>query len=271
MLHDCGKVVTPEWVVDKATKLDALVDRIAMIRLRFEVLRRDAELERRDSLAAGIAGEEAGRRFRERIAEIDGDLAFLEACNRGGEFIAEAQAARVRAIAGQRWRDAAGEEHPLLTEDEVCNLLIPRGTLNPRERKIVEDHALHTFKMLSQIPFPPSLRNVTEYAACHHERPNGTGYPRGLKDGQLSVPARIVAIADVFEALTAPDRPYRKPSTLSWAIDTMHKMKQDGHIDGDLFDLFLRENLHMAYADRYLAPAQIDSVDVGRYLGDATS
>jgi HD-GYP domain-containing protein (c-di-GMP phosphodiesterase class II) len=268
MLHDCGKVVTPEWVVDKATKLDALVDRMGTVRMRFEVLRRDAELEFRDALAAGVGRAEAERQRAERLHEIDDDVAFVEKANRGSEFVDAGSAARLRAIAARRWRDGAGVEQPLLTEDELLNLLIPRGTLNASERKIIEDHALHTFKMLSQIPFPPELRNVTEYASCHHERLNGGGYPRGLKEAELSIPARIVAIADIFEALTAPDRPYRKPSTLSWAVDTMHKMKQEGHIDGDLFEVFLRENLHLAYADLYLAPAQIDAVDVSRYLGE---
>lgn len=271
MLHDCGKVVTPEWVVDKATKLDAMTDRMTLVRLRFELLRRDVDIGFRDALAGGTPRERAEGERDERLRALDADLAFLEKANRGGEFIDEANAARLREIAGRRWRDGSGAEQALLTEDELFNLLIPRGTLNPRERKIIEDHALHTFKMLSQIPFPPELRNVPEYAACHHERLDGGGYPRGLREEDLSIPARIVAIADIFEALTAPDRPYRKPSTLSWAIDVMHKMKRDGHIDGDLFDLFLREDLHKAYADRYLAPAQIDAVDVGRYLGEAVS
>jgi HD-GYP domain-containing protein (c-di-GMP phosphodiesterase class II) len=159
----------------------------------------------------------------------------------------------------------------LLTENEVYNLSVQRGTLNPEERKIIEDHAVHTINMLSQISFPSSLRNVTEYAAGHHERMDGTGYPRGLKRDQLSIPARMVAIADIFEALTAPDRPYRKPGTLSWAIDIMHRMKLDNHIDGDLFDLFLSEKVYLTYAKKHLAANQIDDVDVSRYLAGRDS
>lgn len=262
MLHDCGKVVTPEWVVDKATKLDGICNRLDLIALRFEVLRRDALIERYRDTAA-----EAEETCRQRLRQLDEDYALLEKCNSGSEFVSPELAERIRTIARTRWRNAAGEELPLLDEDEVYNLCIQRGTLNPEERRIIEDHAVHTFSMLSQIPFPRPLRNVPEYAGNHHERVDGKGYPRGLKRDQLSIPARIIAIADIFEALTAPDRPYRKGGTLSWAIDIMHRMKQDGHIDGELFDLFLAEDVYRAYSEKHLAAEQIDPVDIRRYLG----
>jgi HD-GYP domain-containing protein (c-di-GMP phosphodiesterase class II) len=156
--------------------------------------------------------------------------------------------ARIRESAALGWRGINGDIIPLLSENEVYNLCTPRGTLNPEERKIIEDHAVHTINMLSQIDFPRALRNITEYAGGHHERMDGSGYPRGLKRDDISIPARIVAIADIFEALTAPDRPYRKPGTLNWAIGIMHRMKLDNHIDGDLFDLFLSERVFAAYA-----------------------
>ncbi|MBW7900374.1 MAG: HD domain-containing protein [Rhodocyclaceae bacterium] len=232
MLHDCGKVVTPEWVVDKASKLDAIVNRIELIALRFEILRRDA-----------------GERARQ---ELDDDFAFLEKCNRGGESMDPEQLARLRRIAGRRWRDAGGEERPLLTENEVYNLSTQRGTLNPEERKIIEDHAVHTINMLSQIAFPRHLRRIVDYAGGHHERMDGKGYPHGLDAARLPVPARILAIADIFEALTAPDRPYRQSGGLDWAIGVMRRMKDDGHIDGDLFDLFIAERIHLDYAARHL-------------------
>jgi len=266
MLHDCGKVVTPEWVVDKATKLDSIANRIHLIAMRFEVLRRDALIDHYRALAQGEEKESAEAVYRERLRRLDDDFAFLEKCNAGGEFISAEHLARIQGIAREQWRDANGETHPLLTENEVYNLAIQRGTLNPEERKIIEDHVVHTINMLSQIAFPHSLRNVTEYAAGHHERMDGTGYPRGLKREQLSIPARIVAIADIFEALTAPDRPYRKPGTLSWAIAIMHRMKLDNHIDGDLFDLFLSEKIYLAYASKHLSANQIDDVDTSRYL-----
>jgi len=261
MLHDCGKVVTPEWVVDKATKLDCIANRLDLVAMRFELLRRDALIARQRALA-----ECAETLYQERLRQLDDDFAFLEKCNLGGEFVSPEYIARIENIARQQWCDARGETHPLLSEIEIYNLSVQRGTLNPEERKIIEDHAVHTISMLSQISFPRSLRNVTEYAAGHHEHMDGKGYPRGLKREQLSIPARIMAIADIFEALTAPDRPYRKPGKLSWAIDIMHRMKLDNHIDGDLFDLFLSEKVYLAYARKHLAANQIDQVDVARYL-----
>jgi len=267
LLHDCGKVVTPEWVVDKATKMDCIANRIHLVAMRFEVLRRDAAIDYYRALAEGADRESTVAIYRERLGRLDDDFAFLEKCNLGGEFISGEHLARIATIALQHWSDAQGASHPLLSENEIYNLTIQRGTLNPEERKIIEDHAVHTINMLSQISFPRSMRNVTEYAAGHHEHMDGTGYPRGLTRDQLSIPARIIAIADIFEALTAPDRPYRKPGKLSWAIDIMHRMKLDNHIDGDLFDLFISQNIHLAYAHTHLAAYQIDEVETSRYLG----
>lgn len=271
LLHDCGKVVTPEWIVDKATKLEHIENRIHLVALRFEVLRRDAEITRCRALADGEDPVSAERVYQESLRQLDDDFAFLEKCNLGAEFVSDEHAARIESIARRHWTDFRGEPKPLLTGNEVFNLSVQRGTLNPEERKIIENHAVHTVNMLSQIEFPRPLRNITEYAAGHHERMDGTGYPSGLKGDQLSIPARIIAIADIFEALTAPDRPYRKPGTLSWAVDVMHRMKLDKHIDGDLFDLFLSEGIYLAYAERQLAASQIDDVDVGRYLVERES
>lgn len=267
LLHDCGKVVTPEWVVDKATKLDSITNRLELVAMRFETLRRDALIERYRALATGIAEERAEQTYRDSLASLDEDFALLEKCNRGGEFLDQDSIERLHAIAGKRWRNHRGEELPLLSDNELYNLSTPRGTLNPEERKIIEDHAVHTIRMLSQIPFPRSLHNVAEYAAGHHERIDGRGYPRGLKGEELSIPARIMAIADIFEALTAPDRPYRKGGKLSWAIEVMYRMKRDRHIDGGLFDLFLSEGVYLDYASRHLATEQLDGVDIHRYLG----
>lgn len=266
MLHDCGKVVTPEWIVDKATKLDSIVNRIDLVALRFELLRRDAAIDRYRALAEGLDHALAERTYRERLQQLDDDFAFLERCNQGTEFVTDDHVKRIRNIAGKIWRGSSGEAFPLLTEDEIYNLATQRGTLNPKERKIIEDHAAHTIAALKQIAFPRSLRNVTEYAGGHHERMDGSGYPWGLKREQLSIPARIIAIADIFEALTAPDRPYRKPNTLNSAISIMHRMKLDNHIDGELFDLFLSAGVYSDYARNYLVGTQIDDVDIGCYL-----
>ena len=258
MLHDCGKVVIPEWIVDKATKLDGLINRIDLIALRFELMRREVALESRRLVDQGTSPAVAEQGYQERLRRIADDFAFLEKCNLGSEFVSAEDIQRIRDIAAITWRSASGEEFGLLTDNEAYNLSIQRGTLNPLEREIIEGHAVHTINMLSQISFPPSLQNVKEYAAGHHERMDGSGYPRGLKREQLSIPARILAIADIFEALTAPDRPYRKGGSLSWAIEIMQRMKRDNHIDGDLFDLFLATGIHARYAQKYLVDDQAD-------------
>ncbi|MBF0428853.1 MAG: HD domain-containing protein, partial [Magnetococcales bacterium] len=257
-LHDCGKVVTPEWVVDKPTKLSTNFDRIDMVELRILLMMAQEEL-------AILKGQTGVAEVAQQKPFMD-DLKFLKECNLGKEFISAENEARLRTLATFTWRDAKGEEQPLLTAEELTNLLIRRGTLNAQERQIIEDHVVHTINMLNSIPFPPRLRNVVEYAGGHHECMNGKGYPNRLTDTMLSLPARIVAIADIFEALTAPDRPYRLPYMLSKALDIMFRMSKEGHIDPELFGLFLRSGIYQRYADHYLKPSQIDAVDIRPYL-----
>lgn len=266
-LHDCGKVVTPEWLIDKSTKLQEIGDWIELIALRFEILRRDALLCRQEALAAGQDAEAVDQVYQAQVQKLDDDLAFIATCNQGTEFTSPEHLARLQDIAHCTWRDRDGSLLPLLTDEELHQLSVSRGTLTAEERKVVEDHVVHTLNMLTPIHFPHRLHQVPEWAANHHERINGTGYPRGLKGDQIDLPARMIALADVFEALTAPDRPYRKPWPLSRAIAILYQMKRDRHIDGDLFDLFLQQGLHLAYAEKYLDSTQIDEVDITRYLG----
>lgn len=266
-LHDCGKVVTPEWLIDKSTKLQGIHDRIELIALRCEILRRDAALELQKALAAGQDAETAQHACRARLQKLDDDLAFIKKCNEGAEFMSTEALARLQDIAHGVWRDRDGSPSPLLTAGEFHQLAVQRGTLTAEERKIIEDHVVHTLNMLAQIPFPKRLRQVPEFAANHHERMNGRGYPHGLTEEQLAIPARMIALADVFEALTAPDRPYREPWSLSGAVEILYQMKRDHLLDGDLFDLFLQEGIHLAYARKHLASAQNDEVDITRYLG----
>lgn len=275
-LHDCGKITTPEYVVDKARKLETICDRVELVAVRFAVLRRDAELELlRARLEAGSTGDGARmaaleEACRQRCAQLDTDLAFLRRCNTGEEFMPEADRERVRGLATEyRWRDADGIERPLLSPDEVENLIITRGTLNERERNIINDHISATIRMLESLPFPRHLAHVPEFAGGHHERMDGKGYPRGLTREQMSVQARIMAIADVFEALTACDRPYKKAKTLSEALQIMGRMKLEGHIDPELFDIFVRERVYLDYAREYLKPEQLDMVDHGAIPGFA--
>lgn len=318
-LHDCGKVTTPEYVVDKATKLETLYNRIHEIRMRFEVLLRDAEIRR---LTRHLEGEDpaaADAGFEARRAQLIDDFAFVAECNLGGEFMADAQLERIRRIADQTWlrhfddrlglsqeeaRRHAAEpavelpaveglladksHHRVLrvaerTYDpkygfrikvpelefnfgEIYNLSIRRGTLTEEERFKINEHIIQTIIMLDQLPLPPQLRRIPEYAGTHHETLTGSGYPCGLTAEQLSIPARIMAIADIFEALTASDRPYKPAKSLSESIRILSFFAKDQHIDADLFRLFLSSGVYLDYARRYLQPDQIDCVDVASYL-----
>ncbi len=316
-LHDCGKVTTPEYIVDKATKLEAIYDRIHEIRTRVEVLKRDAEIAMLKGRLAG--GDEAALKaaYDAEIAALDDDFAFVGTCNVGGEFMAPDKIERLKKIAGRTWtrtlsdrtgisyaekrrRDARPEqplpveeklledrydhisprERPPLTAPgnqwgfnmkapehefnlgEIYNLSIGRGTLTEQDRYKINEHMVQTIVMLESLPFPRHLRRVPEYAGGHHEKMDGTGYPRGLKKEDMSVPARVMAIADIFEALTAADRPYKPPKTLSESIKIMRFMVKDKHIDPDLFKLFLESGVYKEYAKLNLKPEQIDEVDI---------
>ncbi len=265
LLHDCGKITTPVHVVDKATKLQTLFDRIELIDTRFEVLKRDAEIEAlRAQLALRPCVDAAAeaRLQASCVAEqaaIDADRDFLRATNVGAEAMAEGALGRVLQIAaGRRWRNPAGVMSSFLSEDELENLSIRAGTLTQSERATINHHIVATIRMLEQLPWPRHLRHVPEYAGGHHERMDGMGYPKGLKREQMSVQARIMGIADIFEALTASDRPYKKGMTLSQALSIMRRFRDNGHIDPDLYDLFMQERIYLSYAQQFLEPWQID-------------
>ena len=269
LLHDCGKVTTPVHVVDKATKLQTLFDRVHLIDTRFEVLKRDAELDAlRQQLAlrpcvdpqaeaVALAACDAG------LASLDADRDFLRASNMGAETMQEGAQQRVREIGSQRvWRNVDGIETEFLTADEIENLSIRAGTLTLAERDIINYHIVATIKMLEQLPWPRHLKKVPEFAGGHHERMDGKGYPKGLTRTQMSVQARVMGIADIFEALTASDRPYKPGMKLSQAVGIMKKFSANGHIDPDLFDIFLRERVYLRYAEQFLDPGQIDEVSL---------
>lgn len=272
-LHDCGKVATPEFVVDKSTKLETIYDRVNEVETRFGVLRRDEEIkrlkkelkmERDESLSADEKEDKIKalkKDFRKTLRTLKSDLEFVKDSNVGGEFMSGDKKDRVRQIENYRWKPN-GKMENFLSEDEVYNLTIPRGTLTPEERKVINDHIVVTINMLNELPYPKHLRNVPEFAGGHHEKLDGTGYPMGLTKNQMSVQARIMAIADIFEALTARDRPYKKGKTLSQAMRILGFMKNDAHIDVDLFDIFVKEKIYLKYAEGYLDPEQIDEVQM---------
>ncbi len=322
-LHDCGKVTTPEYVVDKATKLETIYDRIHEVRARFEIVKRDAEIA---YLKGMLEGKEDPAKLKaaldERLKKLDDDFAFIATSNVGGEFMAPEKIERVKEIAKIQWKrtldDRIGISHeerkrkerqpapqlpvvenllsdrddhiiyrehpePAAAKDnefgfkldvpehkfnlgEIYNLCIARGTLTAEERFKINDHIVQTIIMLQQLPFPKHLKRVPEYAGGHHEKMDGTGYPKKLNKDDMSIPARIMAIADIFEALTAADRPYKAPKKLSESIKIMSFMKKDAHIDPDLFELFLTSGVYKEYADRFLDPSQIDEVDISQYV-----
>ena len=267
LLHDCGKVTTPVHVVDKATKLQTIFDRITLIDTRFEILKRDAEVAAlKSKLAAatnhGGEWEKADRALKARLRQIDEDRQFLRFCNFGSEAMREEDRQRVRDIsATYKWRDVEGKETEFLSADEVDNLTIRSGTLTQEERQIINHHIEVTIKMLESLPWPKHLKSVAEYAGGHHERMDGKGYPRGLTRGQMSVQARVMGIADIFEALTAKDRPYKKGKTLTESLRILGRFKLNGHIDPDLFDVFISKKVYLRYAEQFLDPDQIDEVD----------
>ncbi|MBI1398125.1 MAG: GAF domain-containing protein [Betaproteobacteria bacterium] len=268
LLHDCGKVTTPVHVVDKATKLQTIFDRIDLVDTRFEVVRRDAEIEMlRARLSAEAAGHTADlaaleQSFSRRLREIDDDRESVRAANVGSEAMLPESQARIGEIARKyTWRGPDGSIQPFLSPDEVENLTIRAGTLTARERHIINHHIEVTIKMLEALPWPKHLHNVPEYAGGHHERMDGKGYPRGLLREQMSVQARIMGIADIFEALTAKDRPYKKGKTLTESLGILGRFRLNGHIDPDLFDIFVRERVYLRYARQFLDPEQIDDVD----------
>jgi len=318
-LHDCGKVTTPEYVVDKATKLETIYNRIHEIRTRFEVVKRDAEIAYWKGLAQGGNEATLAAERDARLEQLDADFAFVAECNVGGEFMAPEKIERLKKIGettwlrtlddtiGLAWEEAQRKpkekanvpvlehlladktEHvvphdkPAMQPDnpwgfkikppaqkfnlgEIYNLSIARGTLTAEDRYHINDHIVQTIIMLEALPFPKALKRVPEWAGGHHEKLDGTGYPKGLKKDEMSIPARAMAIADIFEALTARDRPYKTPKKLSECVKILSFMKKDQHIDPDLFELFLTSGVYKEYAAQFLTPDQIDEVDISQYL-----
>ena len=275
LLHDCGKITTPVHVVDKATKLETIFDRIALVDTRYEVLERDAKIA---ALEQKLALANNGTATPAALADIDAALAaqqqalraeraFLRTANVGGEGMAPADQQRVRDIGARVWTDMDGAARQFLDADEVLNLSIQYGTLTADERKIINNHISVTVRMLESLPWPRHLRNVPEYAGGHHERMDGKGYPRGLRGEQMSVQARLMAIADIFEALTACDRPYKKGKMLSESLDILGKFALNGHIDPQLFDIFIRSKVYIEFAQQHMDPRQIDVIDESRIPG----
>ena len=263
-LHDCGKVVTPHHIMEKSRKLETVVDRIELIATRVEVLLRDTEIK---ALQLELAGKSTSSKQLDDLKnQLQTDLLFLRKLNVGSEYVSDNDLKKLSCLADMTYINIDNEVVPLITADEHYNLSIRKGTLNAEERQIMNDHMVATLDMLEQLPFPKHLRRVPEYAGCHHERMDGKGYPRGLKREEMSIPARIMGIADVFEALTAKERPYKEPMKLSQALTIMSRMAKEGHLDPDLFEIFVQEKVYDRYASIHLSPEQIDEPNIAALL-----
>jgi len=263
-LHDFGKVATPEHIMNKATKLEGLNDNIEQIKLKFEILKRDVELNYyKDKIKKTDLDQDL---IQSELSQIKDDMMFLDKTNIGGEFMADDLKDRVKKI-GKKTIIMNDICTPVLTEDEIENLTISRGTFSEKDFKIMKHHVVLTYDLLNKLPYPDHLKQVPFYAGCHHEKINGKGYPNGYSGDKLPIQARIIAIADVFEGLTAPDRPYKKGYKLSKALNILKYMVNDGEIDSDLFNLFITKKIYLKYANKMVDSKQIDAIDEMKLLG----
>ncbi|KEA62181.1 ABC-type amino acid transport protein [Marinobacterium lacunae] len=263
-LHDCGKITTPEAIIDKGTKLETQFDRIELVASRIREYQQSLLI---DCLTHSPDDSEALDSCRSRIAEMDLEMEFLRTTNRGSEFTSPEAVARIEQLATISWTGLDGRQRTLLSENEVRNLSISRGTLLPEELQLMRDHIRVTDRMLNSLVYPKSLSHVPEIAVNHHEHLDGTGYPRGLSADGLSVRARIMCIADIFEALTSPDRPYKEGMKLSQALTIIGRKVEDNQIDGELFTIFVRQGIYKRYAELFMAESQIDEPDLDKLPG----
>lgn len=265
-MHDCGKLSTPDSVLDKSTKLHLMRDGIHEVKTRFAAIRQEVITRHYKALCEGADAAPAKAQMDRELAQLEEECNFLVKANKGGEFMSEEDQAKVRQIGSRQWPDHNGQQQALLTEEEMDFLCIARGTLSFEERQIINNHMVVTLDMLEGLPFPKNLRRVPEYAGGHHEKMDGTGFPRGLTRDQMSIPARMMAIADIFEALTSKERPYKDPMKLSQALGILKRMKEDNHIDPDLHELFVKSRVWENYAETALLEEQKDVTDISAYL-----
>lgn len=257
LMHDIGKITTPEHIIDKSTKLETIHDRIHCIQLKYEILKRDAQI----NFLLSSKDEASERAYQQTLLELEEEFTFLANANEGSELFSDEKVSRILAIS-QRSIEIGGISQPLLNDDEVHNLVVQKGTLTAEQRQIINNHADVSLKMLNKLPFPHKLERVAEIACGHHEKINGKGYPLGLKGDQLSFEARILAIADIFEALSASDRPYKKAKKLSEVMKILFFMAKDDDIDRDLLRFFYESGLYLKYAHSVLPPENVDSIEL---------
>lgn len=263
-MHDIGKITTPEYVVDKAKKLETIYDRINEVEVKFELLKQQTILDYTKKIyTTNIKSEKEKLEssLNVTLQKITDDFEFIKMTNTGGEFMSDEYLERIQNIA-QYTISIDGKEKPILSDNEVENLSIRKGTLTEPERQIINNHAKLSYEILNSLPFPKKLQNVPTIAGGHHEKINGEGYPLGLKGEEISFEARILAVADIFEALTASDRPYKKANSLNQSLKILSFMVKDNDLDGDLVKFFVDNNLHLEYAKDNLLKEQIDEITI---------
>ena len=269
-LHDAGKIATPPHVNDKATKLERIIDGIELIEHRIEILKKDAEIDflKKKSILLqndDIKGlEKAELIMSNKIELYNNYMELLDDVNIGGEQLEKSKINQI----DKAYREELvvnGKSLSLLDNYEKNALSIQRGTLDDNERNKINEHVSITYDLLKEIPFPNNLKDVPTIASNHHEKLDGSGYPLGKKDNDLSFQSRILGFSDIFEALTAPDRPYKKANTLSESLDIMYEMCIRGKIDKEIFKVFLDKKLYMKYAHKHIHKNQIDKIDINRY------
>ncbi len=264
-LHDCGKLSTPDSILDKSTKLHSLRDGIESINAHFELIKQQEYCTYLEHCLAYGKDTNTEQIYQNKITQLNDDQTFINRANKGTELFSDQDKLRVQRISTLTWKDSSGNQHPLLSPADVSNLCISRGTLNDTERNKINDHMRVTIEMLNSLPFPKHLKKVPEYAGGHHEKMDGTGFPKQLTREQMSVPARIMAIADIFEALTSQDRPYKKPMQISQALSILQSMRDKQHIDHELYQVFLKERVWEQYAQQHLHKDQLDIIDATPY------
>jgi len=272
-LHDCGKIATPDHIMEKATKLETIFDRINYIDAKFEIISRDLKIAYQEQIISAMKNnkpvevKQLERLLDTELKQVALDRALLQRINVGGEFLGDKELAQIERIAKHYHLVINDISTPLLNDDEVENLSIRRGTLTAGEHDVMKRHMDVTKNILDALPFPKHLSKVSEYALGHHEKLDGTGYPRGLTKEQMSVPARLMAITDIFEALSAVDRPYKKAKPVSECLFILGTMVEKNHLDPDIFAVFIESGVYKNYISEYANPEQLDDVDLNNLPG----
>lgn len=266
LMHDIGKLATPEQVVDKSTKLETIFDRIKIVESRVELIKKALEVELLNKkIAHSSSGksshEELDSEFKKKLDLLDSYFMLIQNSNRGAEFTTDEQIALIQNIASQNW-EIDGKDYFIINEDEAYNLSVQKGTLTSQERDIINEHANISVDILNKLPFPKKYKEIPQISGNHHEKINGKGYPMGLKGDEISFEARILAVADIFEALTASDRPYKKGNPLSSAMKILYFMAKDDELDRDIVKFFYTSGLYLKYAKKLLPLESIDEVTV---------